>query len=79
MVFPVGHIGELFHKLNWVLFFLCSVEHPAAGYRKIFETVEELNEPIPAKITGNQGWEGYFGNVIGYRLLVTIFKMQYVM
>ncbi|XP_031138224.1 retinal Mueller cells isomerohydrolase-like [Sander lucioperca] len=28
------------------------VEHPAAGYRKIFETVEELNEPIPAKISG---------------------------
>ncbi|XP_061681328.1 retinal Mueller cells isomerohydrolase-like [Syngnathoides biaculeatus] len=28
------------------------VDHPAAGYRKIFETVEELNEPIPAKITG---------------------------
>ncbi|MEQ2241627.1 Retinal Mueller cells isomerohydrolase [Ilyodon furcidens] len=28
------------------------VEHPAAGYRKIFETVEELNEPIPAEITG---------------------------
>ncbi len=22
-----------------------------------------------------QGWEGYFGNVIGYRLLVTLFKM----
>ncbi len=21
-------------------------------------------------------WEGYFGNVIGYRLLVTIFKMS---
>ncbi|KAI3368489.1 hypothetical protein L3Q82_025505, partial [Scortum barcoo] len=28
------------------------VEHPAAGYRKLFETVEELNEPTPAKITG---------------------------
>uniref|UniRef100_A0A3Q2EBH3 Retinoid isomerohydrolase RPE65 b n=1 Tax=Cyprinodon variegatus TaxID=28743 RepID=A0A3Q2EBH3_CYPVA len=28
------------------------MEHPAAGYRKIFETVEELNEPIPANITG---------------------------
>lgn len=28
------------------------VEHPAAGYKKIFETVEELNEPTPAKITG---------------------------
>ncbi|XP_023194938.1 retinal Mueller cells isomerohydrolase-like isoform X2 [Xiphophorus maculatus] len=28
------------------------VEHPAAGYRKIFETVEELNEPISAEITG---------------------------
>ncbi|KAM8874064.1 retinal Mueller cells isomerohydrolase-like [Spinachia spinachia] len=28
------------------------VEHPAAGYKKIFETVEELNEPIPAQIIG---------------------------
>ncbi|KAF7651197.1 hypothetical protein LDENG_00114300 [Lucifuga dentata] len=28
------------------------VEHPAAGYRKIFESVEELNEPVPAEIKG---------------------------
>ncbi|KAI1883310.1 hypothetical protein AGOR_G00243880 [Albula goreensis] len=28
------------------------VEHPAAGYRKIFETCEELAEPIPAQVTG---------------------------
>uniref|UniRef100_A0A8C5BTQ3 Retinal Mueller cells isomerohydrolase-like n=1 Tax=Gadus morhua TaxID=8049 RepID=A0A8C5BTQ3_GADMO len=28
------------------------VEHPAAGYRKIFETVEELNEPLPTEVTG---------------------------
>ncbi|XP_024133904.1 retinal Mueller cells isomerohydrolase isoform X1 [Oryzias melastigma] len=28
------------------------VEHPAAGYKKIFETVEELDEPIPAQISG---------------------------
>uniref|UniRef100_A0A669E773 Retinoid isomerohydrolase RPE65 b n=1 Tax=Oreochromis niloticus TaxID=8128 RepID=A0A669E773_ORENI len=26
--------------------------HPAASYKKIFESVEELNEPIPAVITG---------------------------
>ncbi|XP_078114526.1 retinal Mueller cells isomerohydrolase-like isoform X1 [Sander vitreus] len=32
--------------------FSSGVEHPAAGYRKLFETVEELNEPIPAKICG---------------------------
>ncbi len=25
--------------------------------------------------SGFQGWEGYFGNVIGYRLLVTLFVM----
>lgn len=31
---------------------MSSVEHPAAGYKKIFETVEELKEPIPAKVTG---------------------------
>ncbi|CAL8255947.1 unnamed protein product [Merluccius merluccius] len=29
-----------------------NVEHPAAGYRKIFETVEELNEPLPTEVTG---------------------------
>nr|XP_057929800.1 retinal Mueller cells isomerohydrolase-like isoform X1 [Doryrhamphus excisus] len=35
------------------------VEHPAAGYKKLFETVEELNEPIPAKITGHlPAWLG---------------------
>uniref|UniRef100_A0A1A7WSJ8 Retinal pigment epithelium-specific protein 65kDa n=1 Tax=Iconisemion striatum TaxID=60296 RepID=A0A1A7WSJ8_9TELE len=28
------------------------VGHPAAGYRKIFDSVEELNEPIPAEISG---------------------------
>jgi len=27
-------------------------EHPAGNYRKIFETCEELNEPIPATIIG---------------------------
>ncbi|XP_066548582.1 retinoid isomerohydrolase [Amia ocellicauda] len=32
---------------------MCSrVEHPAGGYKKIFETVEELSEPIPAQVTG---------------------------
>lgn len=30
------------------------MEHPAAGYRKIFESVEELSEPIPAKISGKR-------------------------
>lgn len=34
------------------LFFLFSFEHPAGGYKKIFETVEELNEPLPATVTG---------------------------
>ncbi|XP_027146349.1 retinal Mueller cells isomerohydrolase [Larimichthys crocea] len=35
------------------------VEHPAAGYKKIFETVEELNEAIPAEITGDiPSWLG---------------------
>uniref|UniRef100_A0AAR2JXY5 Retinoid isomerohydrolase n=1 Tax=Pygocentrus nattereri TaxID=42514 RepID=A0AAR2JXY5_PYGNA len=27
-------------------------EHPAGDYKKIFETVEELNEPLPATVTG---------------------------
>lgn len=29
-----------------------SFEHPAAGYKKIFETCEELAEPLPATVTG---------------------------
>lgn len=28
------------------------VEHPAGGYKKLFETVEELSSPITAHITG---------------------------
>uniref|UniRef100_H2ZXX9 Retinoid isomerohydrolase n=1 Tax=Latimeria chalumnae TaxID=7897 RepID=H2ZXX9_LATCH len=28
------------------------VEHPCGGYKKLFETVEELSEPIPAQIIG---------------------------
>uniref|UniRef100_A0A7N5P7N1 Retinoid isomerohydrolase n=1 Tax=Ailuropoda melanoleuca TaxID=9646 RepID=A0A7N5P7N1_AILME len=28
------------------------IEHPAGGYKKLFETVEELSSPIPAHITG---------------------------
>ncbi|KAK6484789.1 retinoid isomerohydrolase-like [Huso huso] len=32
---------------------MCSrIEHPAGGYKKIFETVEELAEPLPAVVTG---------------------------
>lgn len=30
------------------------MEHPAASYKKMFESVEELNEPIPAVITGRK-------------------------
>lgn len=44
-----------FVPLGQFFVFLSRVEHPAAGYRKIFETVEELNEPIPAEITGRTG------------------------
>lgn len=28
------------------------VEHPAGGYKKLFETVEELSSPITANVTG---------------------------
>ncbi|XP_043855746.1 retinoid isomerohydrolase isoform X5 [Dromiciops gliroides] len=28
------------------------VEHPAGGYRKLFETVEELSSPLPAHVRG---------------------------
>ncbi len=37
--------------------------------KKIINTLQ--NEPRAE----SQGWESYFGNVIGYRLLVTVFKM----
>lgn len=30
------------------------MEHPAAGYKKIFESVEELSEPIPARVSGKR-------------------------
>ncbi|MGH0147523.1 UNVERIFIED_CONTAM: hypothetical protein FKN15_010822 [Acipenser sinensis] len=32
--------------------YTCRIEHPAGGYKKIFETVEELAEPLPAVVTG---------------------------
>ena len=28
------------------------VEHPAGGYKKLFETVEELSSPLTAHVTG---------------------------
>lgn len=31
------------------------VEHPAGGYKKLFETVEELSSPVTAHVTG---WSG---------------------
>ena len=34
------------------LTFFSRFEHPAGGYKKIFETVEELSEPVPATVTG---------------------------
>uniref|UniRef100_A0A8C2TRJ4 Retinoid isomerohydrolase n=1 Tax=Coturnix japonica TaxID=93934 RepID=A0A8C2TRJ4_COTJA len=30
----------------------CRVEHPAGGYKKLFETVEELSSPVTAHVTG---------------------------
>lgn len=34
------------------------VEHPAGGYKKLFETVEELSSPLTAHVTGgsHQSW-----------------------
>uniref|UniRef100_A0A8C5G0R6 Retinal Mueller cells isomerohydrolase-like n=1 Tax=Gouania willdenowi TaxID=441366 RepID=A0A8C5G0R6_GOUWI len=35
------------------------INHPAAGYRKIFDSVEELNEAIPAEVIGTiPSWLG---------------------
>lgn len=28
------------------------VEHPAGGYKKLYETVEELSSPVTAHVTG---------------------------
>lgn len=36
--------SSLFHHFR--------VEHPAGGYRKLFETVEELSSPLTAHVTG---------------------------
>lgn len=35
-----------------LLFFDNRFEHPAGGYRKLFETCEEMSETIPATVTG---------------------------
>lgn len=36
----------------WTSVFIHSLEHPASGYKKIFESCEELAEPIPAHVSG---------------------------
>uniref|UniRef100_A0A8C1NPS1 Retinoid isomerohydrolase RPE65 n=1 Tax=Cyprinus carpio TaxID=7962 RepID=A0A8C1NPS1_CYPCA len=36
----------------WTSVFIYSIEHPAGGYKKIFESCEELAEPIPAHVSG---------------------------
>lgn len=36
----------------WTSVFIHSLEHPAGGYKKIFESCEELAEPIPALVSG---------------------------
>ncbi len=36
----------------WTSVFIHSLEHPAGGYKKIFESCEELAEPIPAHVSG---------------------------
>lgn len=38
--------------LSAFLLFECRFEHPAGGYKKIFETCEDLAEPLPATVTG---------------------------
>lgn len=50
---------ETSQKLTQLLWCLLSLfteirfEHPAGGYKKIFETCEELSEPLPATVTGS--------------------------
>uniref|UniRef100_A0A671PDM1 Retinal Mueller cells isomerohydrolase n=1 Tax=Sinocyclocheilus anshuiensis TaxID=1608454 RepID=A0A671PDM1_9TELE len=36
----------------WSSVFIHSLEHPAGGYKKIFESCDELAEPIPAHVSG---------------------------
>lgn len=38
------------------LLFESRFEHPAGGYKKIFETCEDLAEPLPATVTGLLAW-----------------------
>lgn len=38
--------------LLWSSLFDNRFEHPAGGYKKIFETCEELAEPLPSTVTG---------------------------
>lgn len=39
---------------EWLLISICesSFEHPAGGYKKIFQTVEETGEALPATVVG---------------------------
>lgn len=45
------HVNGCFYLME-ELCLLFRIEHPAGGYKKIFETCEELNEPIPAVVVG---------------------------
>ncbi|XP_034289126.1 retinoid isomerohydrolase isoform X1 [Pantherophis guttatus] len=47
-------LGKLLKKMLNALIFLtsCRFEHPAGGYKKLFETAEELSSPITANVTG---------------------------
>ena len=47
--------------------------HVPSGYRRAH--LNDVGERGHQDISYVQDWEGYFGNVIGYRLLVTLFKM----
>lgn len=42
----------LLRLTNTYLHFINRFEHPAGSYKKIFETCEELAEPLPTTVTG---------------------------
>lgn len=54
--FFIQLLGKLLKKMlnQSPLTFLtsCRFEHPAGGYKKLFETAEELSSPITAHVTG---------------------------
>ena len=59
---------------EWEMGESSSISHFRLHFR-MMDRGEGGKTDIWGRVSVNQGWEDYFGNVICYRLLVTLFKM----